>query len=170
MKSVIKQSLCASIIFLICSCSGSKTPDVLLSYDEVAGFMQHPTLVTNQSHSGKTSVCVSPEQIYGICFKKQLNAISNFSPNKVIISVWVYTENNQSEGNLVVALDDASDKNVYWNALYSKSANIEPGKWTKISSTMDIKKVNNPSNKIVIYALNNGKSKIWFDDVTVDFE
>jgi hypothetical protein len=161
--------LLAVVCILFVSCSNNKSSDLLITFDDVAGYVQHPTLSTNQAHSGRLCVEVDTEHVYGVCYKAPFSLIAPGAFTTIHVSGWVKTASKQSAGNIVVGVDSV-DQNIYWNAVDVNTFTPEPGKWTEINGSFDLKKVSKPGNIFVLYPMCTGKDKLWFDDLSVTFE
>jgi hypothetical protein len=154
------------------SCSSNEdSKSIQISYDDVAGYIEHPSIITTKkAHSGNTCIQVSPEQMYGLNYKRMISSVSPNKINKIKISGWYQLQSNTSNMSLVCSIDEA-DKTVFWEAISSKTLTRKIGEWMLMEAEYDISKVSNEKNVINFYALNVGdKGVSLFDDLTISLE
>ena len=101
-----------------------------------------------------------------------INKLSNISkelPKKVRVNLFTFTSKPGIKASLVLQIDSANGKSVYWQSRCLDSYLMIQDKWNEVNETFDIPKNSNPNHTIRIYVWNNLKKEFLFDDLKIDF-
>ena len=158
---------CIGLSIFLFSCSDDSTKGIEISYEDVAGYVSNPTLVSEDAHSGRMCLKMDGDHHDGIVYKRKLSDISYLPVKEIIVSAWVKSSSgSETKATLVCALDSA-DKNVFWNgtdiAKYITSAND----WYQMTVTVGLPNFAKQDYKLVIYPMNERKEPVWFDDLSI---
>jgi hypothetical protein len=121
------------------------------------------------AHSGKYA-CVTNDTIqYSYAYNELVKNINTGLPKKVNIDGWVYT--TVANPNLGIILDVSQNKQLYdWKAYPLTDTLSETGKWVEFNAHFFFDKPLNPDQTIKLYAWNQSKNAIYFDDLKISFE
>jgi hypothetical protein len=151
------------------SCNDESPKGVVLGYEEVAGFSDHPSISTEQYHSGSVSVKVNQDIPYGLTYKRKLRFIHSGQASRINISAWVRSDSDLASGKLICAIDSGST-NLFWNAIETKDIQLKPGAWSEMKVQFDISGKYNPEHTLVVYGMSTGQGNVWFDDINFTLE
>lgn len=161
--------LCIVFLLGLISCGNNDKYINHIGYEEAAGFVQNPTISSEQYHSGSVSVKVNPDNQYGLTFKRRLGSVSSGKRSKIRIRSWVRSDSDLSSAKLVCAID-SGETNLFWSATDTKDIELKPGIWKEMKAEFEISKASGPDNTLVIYGLNTGKGSVWIDDISFTIE
>ncbi|MFN8154595.1 MAG: hypothetical protein U0Y08_09915 [Bacteroidia bacterium] len=173
MKKSINNLLIVSLFAGLASCSEPEKTNTTfhISYDDVAGFVDQPAIVSNPlAHSGVKCAQVNQETIYGPTYSRKIGDMVNFLPKKIKIKAYVRLENASSVVKMVCSIDNDSAQTVYWNALDTKTANIKPGSWELLEGELEFEGKAQAGYKLSVYPLFDKGGNTLIDDVELGFE
>jgi hypothetical protein len=158
-------------VIMLNSCSSNEDANsIQISYDDAAGFIEHPSIITTQkAHSGNTCLQVSPDQVYGIVYKRKISALTSTKINKAKVHAWVRPEGNDAYLSLVCSIDKGAET-AFWGSLQTKTLKLKNGEWSEINIDFDLGGFADPANVFNIYPMSDGKGVVMFDDLTINFE
>lgn len=121
------------------------------------------------AHSGEY-VCVTNDTIpYSYAYQELLKNINTGLPKRVVINGWVYT--TVAKPNLGIILNISENTQQYdWKTFPLADKLTETGKWVEFSSIFYFDKPLNPEQEVRIFAWNQSKKPIYFDDLKISFE
>lgn len=122
-----------------------------------------------QAHSG-TYACISNDTAeYSYYYKEILKNINSELPKRVVFSGWVYTTVANPKVTIVCNINE-NQKQYNWKAFPLDKELIEVGKWVEFSSDfyLDDKPLK-PEMEIGLFAWNQSKNSVYFDDLKVVF-
>jgi len=121
------------------------------------------------AHSGEYASLTNDSTVYSYAFQESFkNLDSERLPKQVVVKFWMYT--TVANPNLSVILDiNENGKNVDWKAYPLDKEIKEAGKWAEYSTSFYFDKPINPEQSIRIYAWNQSKKPIYFDDYKITF-
>ncbi len=166
MNRTILFSVITIFVITFCSCGSDSNKGIEISYDDVAGYASHPTLVTESAHSGKKCLRTDSSNPYGLTFKMKLVDISDKPVEKISIRVWVKTMDIKTSASIVCAVDSDA-KNIFRNGTSIKDYISKANDWTEIRFEINLPFFNGPDYTLVIYPYNEGKETVWFDDLSI---
>lgn len=138
--------------------------DSLLSTEPVAWINGH-TLVSDRAHSGTQSSRVDQDNEFSIVYQQKVGYISTPLPKKLDINAWIYAEEEAPHGHMVVNISDAAYYQSYPIAAYFAKGR----EWRQFSGSFILPDSLKPSDEIKIYLWNNRKSRLWIDDIRLEF-
>jgi len=159
-------------ILFICSCTNDSKDNSIyyISFDDLSGYLENSTIINNNgAYSGNKLVRLNKDYMYGPTFSKKIGELRLAKINSVVISGWVKTDNKANGIKLVCSIDN-TEKTVFWEAVDSKTSNLEKDSWLHISTKLDISKFNNSENKLNIYPMHEGPGNTYLDDLEFYFE
>jgi hypothetical protein len=74
-----------------------------------------------------------------------------------------------AKGKLVLSIDK-NDKSVVWQGSDIQTTVKVPNKWELVQLKVDLKEPLTDDMVIKLYGLNEGKSKVYWDDFSLNFE
>jgi hypothetical protein len=121
-------------------------------------------------HSGNTSCVLDSVAIFSPAVEKRYSEITEKYYAWIRISVWVYptSEVKQNPANLIATFMH-NGKAYNYRGLGTDKLNLEVSKWSKITfDYLTPEVIRNEKDYLSIYIWNNGKGKIYVDDLQVD--
>ncbi|MDY0343340.1 MAG: hypothetical protein RBR28_07185 [Lentimicrobium sp.] len=139
--------------------------DSLLAAEPVS-WVNGNTLVSDRVHSGVQSSRVDQEHEFSIAFQQKLGYISQPTPKNLDITAWIYSEEKSPPGNVVVSINSAN----YYESYPIAEFFAKGGEWRQFSGSYILPDSLKPSDEIKIYLWNNRKSRLWIDDIRLEFD
>jgi hypothetical protein len=130
----------------------------------------HPTIVKGDAFSGNSYIQLNKENVYGAGFKMKIEDLGFKTFNTLSLSTAVRIKNSGEEACVVVNVY-RGDSSIYWEALNTRSFNIEPNIWTPISKQFVF-----PSSKfqsddvLMIFPWSNKGYSVDFDDIKLSIK
>ncbi|MEO8210379.1 MAG: VCBS repeat-containing protein [bacterium] len=129
------------------------------------------TLSSDFSHSGKYSSLIKGKEDYSVTISKQVGDVMNDTIRAVWLSVWLYPLNDNPDCTLSMEIRNSDDESIYWNGKSTAAMNLKANEWQKINAVLsispdDLQKIN-PTDRIYVYVVSNGRKKIYVDDFTI---
>lgn len=121
------------------------------------------------AHSGEYASVTNDTIEYGYAFQELLKNINTGIPKKIVVSGWVYT--TVASPKLGIILNVSENKEQYdWKVVPLTDNLTETGKWVEFSCNFYFQKPLNPEQEIRIFAWNQSKKPIYFDDLKINLE
>lgn len=121
------------------------------------------------AHSGEYASVTNDTIEYGYAFQELLKNINTGIPKKIVVSGWVYT--TVASPKLGIILNVSENKEQYdWKVVPLTDNLTETGKWVEFSCNFYFQKPLNPEQEIRIFAWNQAKKPIYFDDLKISLE
>jgi hypothetical protein len=168
MKKINLFTIGLLLIIILSSCRNGIKKGIDISYDDVAGFASHPTLVNENAHSGKMCLRLDSLNQYGMLYRIKISDLSQNPIRQISIHGWARMANIESKATLVCALD-SSNKNVFWSGSSITDFVDSPNDWTEVNFEIELPDFTGPDYSLVIYPLCNSNEPIWFDDLSILF-
>ena len=122
--------------------------------------------ITNEisAHSGKFCNRIDEEVPYGATF-----TIANPKIKMIKVSAWCNFSNSDCKGSLCINITDKAEQSKQWENTILEEKVQKSKSWTKVYLYATLKpEAQSQDNKISIFAMNNGKSKFYIDDVEIE--
>jgi hypothetical protein len=137
---------------------------------EVMGNWSTNCQLTNEvSHSGVYSTFTDSTFIYSQTMVASCKQLKNKSPKSITASVWVMSKLQNPKGKLVLSIDK-NEKSIIWQGSDIQTNVKVPNKWELVQLKVDLKEPLTDDMIIKLYGLNEGKSKVYWDDFSLNFE
>ena len=128
--------------------------------NDTAGFF-----VTDKAHSGKSVLlCDSSMEFLGLINTKT-NYIANSKIEKLLVDLYVYYEDENTSAKIVFDIIQ-DDKSILWTGLQLAYI-VKPKVWGNVKFEITIPDNITSSDKLKIYILNSGRTRILVDDFTM---
>lgn len=162
--------VCTSLIFFGCGSKKEQDASVYNNDFEVMGnWSTKDQLTTEASHSGVYSTFTDSSIVFSQTMIASCKQLKNKSPKSITATVWAMSKLQNAKGKLVLSIDK-NDKSVIWQGSDIQSTVKVPNKWELVQLKIDVKEPLSDDMVIKLYGLNEGKSKVYWDDFTLIFE
>jgi hypothetical protein len=146
-----------------------KTHDWSLGFETGDGFPPEK-LNSEFFHSGKTSYILDSVTEFGPPIEKRYSEITEKYHAWIRVSVWVYpnTDVKKSPTSLIATFMH-NGKAYNYKGAGTDQLNLETGKWSKVSfDYLTPEVVRSSKDHLSIYVWNNGKGKVFIDDLQAE--
>jgi len=131
------------------------------------------SLSEDLSHSGKRSSLISGKNEYSVTISKKVSDVMNDTISTVNVSVWLYPLSDKPECTLSLEIRNSDDESIFWNGKSTSKMNLKANSWQKLNASLnmspeDYRKIGF-DDRLYIYVVNNGRSKIYVDDFMISF-
>jgi len=120
------------------------------------------------AHSGEYASVTNETHEYSYAYQELLKNINTGLPKRVVLSGWVYS--TVANPKLGFILNISEKQQQYDWKVYSLEKLTETGKWVEFNTTFYMDKPLNPEQEFRIFAWNQSKKPIYFDDFNIRFE
>jgi len=159
-----------TILSLGCGSKEEKQASVYNNDFEVMGnWSTKDQLTTEASHSGAFSTFTDSTLVFSQTMIASSKQLKNKSPKSITASVWAMSKLQNPKGKLVLSIDK-NDKSVIWQGSDIQTTVKVPNKWELVQLKVDLKEPLTDDMVIKLYGLNEGKSKVYWDDFSLTFE
>jgi hypothetical protein len=152
----------------------SKKVSINFENDPAIKFKNPINLSTDFAHSLPNSNLLDGENSYSATYETLIAEIdpTGLAFKTVVIDAHVLATSKNVDYVLVVSINDANDKNIFWQGKDIKNDAYGINTWYKETFSCIIKEsaVLKPENKISVYLWNRAKNRIYVDDVSISFE
>ena len=157
-----------TLIIFISACSGSDDNyDVKNDFEGVNGWFDCPQIRKGDAHSGKYFIDLNGPDTYSIAYKNKLSEISSKPFTSIRASAWMKFSSLKCKAKIVVSIDSVQGAPAaYWSGINAEDIISEPGKWVKVSGTMNLPANLKPGYIFHFYAWNNGTDPVQVDDIS----
>lgn len=159
-----------SVLIFGCGSKDEKQASVYNNDFEVMGnWSTKDQLTTEASHSGSFSTFTDSTLVFSQTMVASCKQLKNKSPKSITATVWAMTKLQNPKGKLVLSIDK-NDKSVIWQGSDIQTTVKVPNKWELVQLKIDLKGPLTDDMVIKLYGLNEGKSKVYWDDFSLIFE
>ena len=123
------------------------------------------TVTSEKAHSGNQSSRMDMENEFSVVFVQKLGYISQPLPKTIDFTAWIYAEESEPSGHIVANIRKADYYKSFPIAEYFSVGN----EWKKVSASFILPDSLKPADEIKIYLWNNRKSRLWIDDIRLEF-
>ena len=122
------------------------------------------------AHSGEFA-CVTNDTIeYSYAFQELLKNVNTGIPKKIVVTGWVYTTVASPKLGLIMNISE-NQQQYNWKVYPLTETLTETGKWVEFTANYYFTdKPLSPEHEIRIFAWNQSKKPIYFDDFKISFE
>jgi hypothetical protein len=159
-----------TILSLGCGSKEEQQASVYNNDFEVMGnWSTKDQLTTEASHSGAYSTFTDSTLVFSQTMIASSKQLKNKTPKSITATVWVMSKLQNPKGKLVLSIDK-NDKSVIWLGSDIQNTVKVPNKWELVQLKVDLKEPLTDDMVIKLYGLNEGKSKVYWDDFSLNFE
>ncbi len=169
----MKKVLYIASLTILCLGCGSKEEKQISVYNndfEVMGnWSTRDQLTTEASHSGTFSTFTDSASVFSQTMVASCKQLKNKLLKSITANVWVMSKLQNAKGKLVLSIDK-NDKSVVWQGSDVQNTVKVPNKWELVQLKIDLKEPLTEDMVLKLYGLNEGKSKVYWDDFSLTFE
>ncbi|MFM7015430.1 MAG: hypothetical protein ACKOX3_03785 [Bacteroidota bacterium] len=159
-----------SSLFFGCGSKEKEQSSVYNNDFEVMGnWSSKDQLTSEASHSGTFATYTDSTLIFSQTMVASCKGLKNKSPKSLTATVWAMSKLQNAKGKLVLSIDK-NDKSVVWQGSDIQNTVKVPNKWDLVQLKIDLKEPLTEDMVIKLYGLNEGKSKVYWDDFSLTFE
>jgi hypothetical protein len=159
-----------TILFLGCGSKEEKQISVYNNDFEVMGnWSTRDQLTIEASHSGTFATFTDSTSVFSQTMVASCKQLKNKILKSITANVWVMSKLQNAKGKLVLSIDK-NDKSVVWQGSDIQNSVKVPNKWELVQIKIDLKEPLTDDMVIKLYGLNEGKSKVYWDDFSLTFE
>lgn len=171
LKGLLLVFFAAGISFSFFGCRvnpDQKELKVFNNLEAVEGWRSDMQLIKMQAHSGIFATWSDTDQVYSLAYHLPLKGITNDQIYHVVAKVWAQCTRLSSRSFLVASLDSGGQHKVY------KSVQVETftdrtNVWFGVRLDLDLPDNARPEDELYVYVMNEGKDKVYFDDMEIEF-
>ncbi len=121
------------------------------------------------AHSGDFAAVTNDTIEYSYAYQELLKNINSGLPKSVVVSGWIYT--TVAKPQLGMILNISENKVQYdWKVFPLTDIITETGKWVEFTSSFYFDKPLNGDQEVRIFAWNQSKKQVYFDDLKISFQ
>lgn len=178
----------AALILSACSNSGNKTTesqapeqpqsnkieitnDMENAMAGIPSWINEKTVVSLKepaAHSGEYACVTNDTAEYSYAYQEQVKNIGSGIPKQAVISGWVYTTVANPKLGYIINVAE-NDKQIDWIVYPLDKDQTQVGKWVEFSASVYFKNNITPETQLRIFAWNQSKKPIYFDDLKITF-
>jgi len=125
-------------------------------------------MVKPAAHSGEYAAVTNDTIEYSYAFQELLKNINSALPKTIIVKGWVYTTVAKPQLGYILNISE-NGKQYDWKVFPLVDSLTEVGKWIEFTASYYIDKPLNPDQEIRIFAWNQSKKPVYFDDLKITF-
>lgn len=137
-----------------------------LSAAKPASWQNLGTVVEGRAYSGNKASQLDQDVEFSVVFEQKFGYISDSIPVQFTFKAMVYSDEPLPTAYVVASIAGVEFYRNYSIAEFMPTA----GKWEQINTTFTLPDSLKPSDKLKVYVWNKRKSKVWIDDLSLEFE
>ena len=162
--------LVVSVITFGCGTKNKEEASPFNNDFEVMGNWSTKDQLTGEaSHSGVYSTYTDSTLVFSQTMVTSCKQLKNKNPKSITATVWAMSKMQNPKGKLVLSIDK-NDKSVIWQGSDIQTTVKVPNKWELVQLKIDLKEPLTDDMVIKLYGLNEGKTKVYWDDFSLTFE
>jgi hypothetical protein len=158
-------------LFFLQACANRKSPNdgyYFENFDNLHGWNRDALLSDEQAYSGNYALMADSLHEFSQTFDMDYHYAYSRGFRSMTVKAWGYKEVRDAAGGLVVSLESPSGRSAYASSDFS-TALLQPRHWEKISLFLQFPDTAGDNSRIKIYIWSPHKSKMFVDDVTIQF-
>lgn len=169
MKRILFIVVVSTLLFGCGSKEEQQTSFYNNDFEVMGNWSTKEQLTTEASHSGTFSTYTDSTSIFSQTMVASSKQLKNKTVKSITANVWVMSKLQNAKGKLVLSIDK-NDKSVVWQGSDIQNTVKVPNKWDLVQLKIDLKEPLTDDMVIKLYGLNEGKSKVYWDDFSLTFE
>jgi len=125
-------------------------------------------ITITHAHSGVHSAFVNEQNQYSPIFSLTASDIQQTKPLHVLVTLWVYMPNFNTDASVVVSLKTEKGECYLWAGHTLQGFVFKTNVWSKAYAFVALPTFKNPSDILNVYVLNT-KGEVYLDDMEIKF-
>lgn len=121
------------------------------------------------AHSGEFVAVTNDTIEYSYAYQELFKNINNGLPKSVVVSGWIYTTVAKPQLGMILNISD-NGAQYDWKVFPLADNLTETGKWVEFTSSFYFDKPLKEEQEIRLFAWNQSKKAVYFDDLKISFQ